>query len=383
MKRVIGVLIAVVMLLAAVPAAVFAEGVIPIATQADLEAIAEDLSGSYVLVGDIVLNGSFSPIGSEDAPFTGRLNGAGHTVFNLSVAVESKNTAAGGLIAYNKGTVSDLTLFDAAVSADGTDLYATTYIYAGGIAAVNDGTVEGCAVVGTVSGASTELTAYVGGIVGENRGVVRGCASYAAVEAVGVSEAVAGGIAGWNKGSIENSFNVKSVTATAAAEDTLCRAGGIAGKNGFAGEGVISRCHNVGAVSAPEGESDVGGISGNNLKTVENCYYLNTAAEVQIGTSAETTGGLSEAEYLVADHFVGFDFESVWSMEPYPTLIGVTLPAGDTNADGAIDTADVLYILRYCNLQSGVEISLKAGDLNEDGAITLADAIRLMKRLAI
>ncbi|MBQ7034757.1 MAG: hypothetical protein IJN34_03370 [Clostridia bacterium] len=385
MKKVISLLMIVAMMLVAIPAfaVTVPTGYTAISTQADLEAIAENLSGKYILVKNITLTGDFAPIGSEDAPFEGVLDGAGFVVYDLSVAVESTDTALGGLIAYNEGTVCNLTLSDVSVVADGTDPYSVAYTYAGGIAAINNGTVENCTVLGSVCGSSEKLTAYVGGIVGENRGTVSKCACIANVEAVGISEAVAGGIAGWNKGTVENCYTARSVAGTANAADTVVRAGGIAGKNGFAGNGTISSCHNVGAVTAAEGESYVGGISGNNLVTIENSYYLSTAAASQVGTSAATTGAVVAEAYKNTASFAGFDFETVWAMEKYPVLKGqiVADAIGDVNGDGSVSSSDVIYMMRYCNLHAGIEISLMDGDLNGDGEIDILDVIRLMKNI--
>ncbi|MBQ3084651.1 MAG: hypothetical protein IJC46_04275 [Clostridia bacterium] len=389
MKKVISLVTVVVMLLAMVPA-VFAAavpvGYTAITSQAELAAIANNLSGKYILTKNITLTEDFAPIATDpDAPFEGILDGAGYTIYNLSVSVETVNTTVGGLFGYNAGTVCNLNLADATVTVDGMDPYANTYTYAGGIAAVNSGTIEGCSISGSVCGSSTTLTAYVGGIVGENKGTVSKCAAYATVESVGISEAVAGGIAGWNKGTVANCFNARAVAGTAAAEDTVVRAGGIAGKNGFAGNGTISCCHNVGAVSAADGEAYVGGISGNNLKTVENSYYLSTTAASQVGTSAEAVGAISEADYKNQAKFAGFDFDTVWTIAQYPVLQGVVVldAAGDANGDGTVNTADVLYMMRYCNLHAGVSVSLAAGDLNGDGSVDIADVVRLMKQITV
>lgn len=388
MKKVISFVTIVVMLLAMVPA-VFAAavpvGYTAITSQAELAAIANNLSGKYILTKNITLTEDFAPIATDpDAPFEGVLDGAGFTIYNLAVTVETTNTAVGGLFGYNAGTVSNLNLSDVNVLVDGIDPYATTYTYAGGIAAVNSGTIEKCSISGTVCGSSAALTAYVGGIVGENKGTVSKCANYAAVESVAVSEVAVGGIVGWNKGTVANCFNARTVAGTAAAEDTVIRVGGIAGKNGFAGNGTISCCHNVGAVSAADGEIYAGGISGNNLKTVENSYYLSTTAASQVGTSAATTGAIAAADYKNQAKFVGFDFDAIWTMEQYPALQGVVVldVVGDANGDGTVNTSDVLYMMRYCNLHAGVSIPLTAGDMNGDGSIDIADVVRLMKRIA-
>ena len=58
-----------------------------IETAADLAAMGDDLDGYYELGGNIDLNGvDFAPVGNEwDGPFTGTLDGKGHTISHLTV----------------------------------------------------------------------------------------------------------------------------------------------------------------------------------------------------------------------------------------------------------------------------------------------------------
>ena len=55
-----------------------------ISTEAQLKAI--DLNGNYVLTQDITLSDNeWTPIGTSDRPFTGTLDGGGHTIIGLTV----------------------------------------------------------------------------------------------------------------------------------------------------------------------------------------------------------------------------------------------------------------------------------------------------------
>ena len=57
-----------------------------ISTEAQLKAIANNLSGTYVLKNDITLSDDeWTPIGTSDHPFTGTLDGQGHTIIGLTV----------------------------------------------------------------------------------------------------------------------------------------------------------------------------------------------------------------------------------------------------------------------------------------------------------
>lgn len=61
-----------------------AEGYTVITSADDLQAINNNLSGKYILMGDIDLSGeNWTPIGDLSDPFTGEFNGNGYTVSNL------------------------------------------------------------------------------------------------------------------------------------------------------------------------------------------------------------------------------------------------------------------------------------------------------------
>lgn len=60
-----------------------------------LSAMRFDLAGEYTLANDIDMSGvqGFEPIGTGDAPFTGKLNGNGHVIKNLNMAVTGDDKA--------------------------------------------------------------------------------------------------------------------------------------------------------------------------------------------------------------------------------------------------------------------------------------------------
>ena len=63
-----------------------------ISTEAQLKAIANNLSGDYVLENDITLSGDeWTPIGTSDHPFTGMLDGKGFTIKGLTVGDGAKD----------------------------------------------------------------------------------------------------------------------------------------------------------------------------------------------------------------------------------------------------------------------------------------------------
>ena len=125
-----------------------AEGFYQIHTPAGVANMANHPDGKFQLLWNVDMEGAqWTPI----AEFTGTVDGQGYTISNFTVTAGEST----GFIAVNKGTVKDLGL-ELTLSADKG--------IAGGIAAVNEGTITGC----TVSGAMT-LTGDVlaGGLVGQ------------------------------------------------------------------------------------------------------------------------------------------------------------------------------------------------------------------------
>ncbi len=170
---------------------------------------------------------SWTPIGSGSQPFSGTLDGDGHSVSGIYI---NSTEIYQGLVGYlgSGGTLQNL-----GVKAS----YIKGGYSVGGVCGRNDGTVTNCYNTGNVTGNST-----VGGVCGENYfGTVTNC---------------------YNTGSVTGSNDV----------------GGLCGRN----DGTVNNCYNTGSVT---GSNDVGGLCGQNYATVTNCYYLNTCGAAGEGTS--------------------------------------------------------------------------------------------------
>ena len=131
-------------------------GVWCIASASGLAMLREQPDESYRLTADIDLAGAqWTPAGSSGKPFTGTLDGDGHTISNFTVP-ECDETGFFGVM---NGTVRNLTLENASYTVQGGTL--------GGLAAVSAGTFEDCTVSGemTVGG-----KAAAGGLVGKMTG---------------------------------------------------------------------------------------------------------------------------------------------------------------------------------------------------------------------
>lgn len=162
----------------------------------------------YRLGGDIILDEEWTPI----PEFDGVLDGNGYTIRNLNIS--GQNHA--GLISKVTGTVKNLTVYG--------DISAGKI--AGIIAGENDGTIENCTAVGTIS----VNTDYAGGVCGRNNGTIKNCLS--SLYSI-VSGSFAGGIAGGNFGTLESCLAASNVVVS----DMY--AGGIAGVNNG---GTINTC---------------------------------------------------------------------------------------------------------------------------------------------
>ncbi len=326
-----------------------------ISTPEDLEAIRQNLYGNYRLTADIDLSGQeWIPLGSDQAPFSGILDGNGYKIHNLTVSLSKKDYV--GLIGYNKGEITGLTL---------NSVQVTGRTYTGGLAGYNLGYIEACNVDGYVAGYS-----YTGGLVGYSRGVIESSAmTGGTVE--GESNYI-GGLSGTSGGSIRNSYAASGVSGKR-------QVGGLVGSGG----GIIERCYATGDVTAeshfggfvgsaegyftikdsfatgsvPPGDNTagfVGYISGQNGRiensysrsdnpngfsyrtgTTVNCYFDKTLTN----WAGSPTQGRTTAEMKQQSTYTdaGWDFDTVWMMGQagYPVLKG--LPEPDDGTGGTDD----------------------------------------------
>ena len=141
----------------------------PISDAAGLAAIGNDLQGDYELTADITLTGTWSPIGNNDAPFTGTFDGKGHTIKGLTYT-ENGNWV--GLFGAVTGAVKNVCIVEA-------NIFGNEHvgILAGRVC--DGGTVENVFTSGYLCGRD-----HAGGIVGdagEGSATVKNCLSTAYV----------------------------------------------------------------------------------------------------------------------------------------------------------------------------------------------------------
>lgn len=252
------------------------------------------------------------------------------------------------------------------------------------------------------SGNAASAGVAAGGIVGalEDQSTVKLCANYGKVNAVSGSNVSSGGVVGGGAYNcdIDACFNEGEVQATAGAQ---VRAGGIIGTHG---SGNITNCYNTGEISVTNrlsfasSFSALGGVTGfgqgttgvgskktsyniGELKAnttdalyrggvmgtfgvpvgsgtgviygIDNCYFLDTTAQHGVNIASGSNPAavrniapLTAAQMKQKANFEGFDFDSVWDIDPaknggYPFLRGVATP------DGGIDPQPTTYTITY------------------------------------
>jgi hypothetical protein len=245
-----------------------------------------DLDKSFILTADIEFDANdpqgIVPIGTAGLPFNGVFDGGGHAILNLKHPFPSDEYA--GLFGYvgKSGTIVNLKLEDVAIQGAS---------YVGGLAGYNEGSIQSCSVMGSVT-ASSEDGSYAGGLAGYNTGVVTSCR---VAVSVGGADSV-GGLLGANGGRVTSSYTTTVKTDALLPLYPLCGSptwirfpvtrgraagtayvGGLVGQN-FAG-GVISSCYSP---IETEGETYVGGLVGSNGGTVSSCYSSGKASGDQI-----------------------------------------------------------------------------------------------------
>jgi hypothetical protein len=310
----------------------------------DLDAVRNDLDGSYVLMNDLdsttagyaelasqTANGgkAWQPIGglSVEAPywyhvhpfdpFTGTFDGRRHEIRDLFIgrpdedgvgvfgcvntwgvvknlgvmnAEVNGGSYVGGLLGGNWGTVSDCYLTGSIIGDEHT----------GGLVGGSWGPVRDCHTTGSVIGGQ-----HTGGLVGGNNGAVSDCYSRSnVIDSGDVNEGGVGGLAGGNWGAVRNSYATGNVTgdleagglvgfhAGGTVDDSystgkvtgVTRVGGLVGAN--CRDGSVTRSYSTGRVS---GDNDVGGLVGYSDAAVTSSFW-----DMQTSRQSASAGGIGK-----------------------------------------------------------------------------------------
>jgi PKD repeat protein len=344
----------------------------------------QGLDESYVQVSDIDASGTpswnggdgFEPIGGVIDPtaemFTGTYDGQGFEITGLTVNLPGEPNAGLFFTIGEDGEVTDTSVVNADITASS---------FAGGIAAVNGGTITESSVSGSIddpndaavagglvagngvegtieesySTASVNGGASVGGLAGENGGTIE--KSYSTGSADGVTT---GGLVGANTGTISESYATGSVSG----EDIN---GGI---DPFDEDGTVEKSYNTESVdSLQQIPSVVGGLVGVSDGTVTDSYW-DTQTTGQ-STSAEGTG-LTTSEMTgsaATSNMQGFDFTTTWETVSgdYPILSWQT-----QNGDNTAPTASFTFTPSSPSTSDTVTFDA-SGSSDSDGSIQRYD----------
>ena len=222
----------------------------------------------FKLCADITLTAdSWTAIGNDRNPFNGYFLGNGYTISGL----KSSNRYA-GLFGLVTGRIHGLNMEDVKITG-GT--------YKGAVAAnLSGGRISNCTVSGTISGGDY----YTGGIVGwckNSTDTVSYCTNYANVTVSGTN-GCGGGIVGAG-GLAWGCVNA----------GTVLGGGACLNLGGITGNSTVSRCYNVGSVTALPGNGSadnyVGGIAGNGTVV----YSYNSG--IVNGSNRKYVGGINGA----------------------------------------------------------------------------------------
>jgi len=223
----------------------------------------------------------FIPIGSISGAFTGKFDGLGNTISNLTIALNNPTTQSIGMFSFvgPNGVVSNLNFANANVSANTGFNSSINSQWVGILAGSNAGTISNVSATGTVNGLNL-IGVIAGGLVGQNGtlgpGGTPGTITLSSANvAVTVGDGgvcpgpcnfnAAGGLVGANAGNslISNSHATGNVTAGNSAF-----AGGLAGYNGFIvpanAPGTITNSYATGSVTMTGLTGLAGGLVGTN-----------------------------------------------------------------------------------------------------------------------
>lgn len=276
---------------------------IVISSMSGFENIQNDLTGSYILGSSINASGfAFAPI---TGLFSGTFDGGGYSINNLTYNNPSASFGALFLAVGSTGTIQNLSLNNASITASpiGEAAGITTFNLGtiknvtvngsfnagsiGGIASYTEGTIlnSQAKILGTITGGNG------GGITADNRGTITDSSSSGSLKQTGTGcpncASAMGGIAGHSSGTITNShssvniFGIESV------------AGGLVG---VTSNGHTSQSYATGNISATGARNTIGGFAGisNPGSTISNSYSTGSVKITQV------------ADPFMIDHAGGF-----------------------------------------------------------------------------
>ncbi|MCH8519462.1 MAG: carboxypeptidase-like regulatory domain-containing protein [Nanoarchaeota archaeon] len=317
----------------------------------ELQTMRYNLLGNYQLANDIDATQTrnwfggegFEPIGDEENPFQGSLNGNSSMITSLFINRTLNNQTA--LFSFTQNA----SIIDMALE----DLYVAGDFRVGGLIGRDVGsntTIQRVLVSGIVEGNND-----VGGIVASvlNRLILN--QTFANVTVAGLDGSI-GGLVGWSSNStIVDSYAIGNVTGAV----DVKRIGGLVGDH----NGVLNRTYATGYVSTSSFPDQIGGLVGRNTGLVYNSFWDNEASgqnESAGGMGFPTANMTSLRTFLDA----GWDLLNVWGINTeenggYPFLLWQDFESSYPFQEG-LGTNDSPYLIFTCEELQLMNTNLRA-----------------------
>ncbi|MFC1739548.1 LamG-like jellyroll fold domain-containing protein [Planctomycetota bacterium] len=278
----------------------------------ELQEMQDDLDAYYILGNDIDASATsswnsgagFLPIGGASFPFTGVLDGQGHTITGLYINRPSAEPI---------GLLGDIRSGAEIRHVGLAEPDVTGYASVGSLVGYNNNsTVFRCWSSGNVNGIeSGGINSRVGGLVGMNTGggLISQC--YSTTNVTGHA---------WQNGGLTGYNGHGSIVIDCYARGNVSgnhKVGGLVGDNLVPEGGYVKRCYSTGKITGGGG-----GLIGYNWQggVTYDSYW-------DKGTSGRTTSkggtGKSTVEMMQEATFVGWDFDDIWDIvegQTYPFL---------------------------------------------------------------
>lgn len=364
-----------------------------IATAKQLDDIRNDMSAHYIITSDIDLSeyGSWVPIGDMLHPFTGSLDGQGHTISGLMIdnasfnswSIRSRENKTDDTNLPDLGLfgtldvsakVANVVFKDCSVKVSQWGASMSVGIITGAIRYNQPSTAQGpiisnCSTSGTIQISVKENNAYfedmlyVGGICGNSVSIampysITGCSNTAEISVVNTQPVHCGGIVGaWTaaagdgalKGTITRCKNEGTITVSG---ETAVYSGGIVGY----GNPGVQDCENWGNISNTltsqynyVDASRAGGIAGYSEGTFSNCTnYGNVQSEIHGGPDV-AAGGINGSGFCDIENCVNY---------------GAQITAMMHLRDGSVSYSD--NVGRICALDSNTNL---VGNSSDSGTL--------------
>jgi Bacterial cadherin-like domain/The GLUG motif len=311
-------------------------------TISDLQAIQSDLSGYYVLGADIDAAGyNFTPIGRASNPFTGILDGQGHTISNLTINLSADEVGLFGDIG-TTGVVQNLGLINLSVTGSASPTTLGQLI--GGVAGSNAGTIARSYTTGTITGDRPSLNGFIS----------------------------VGGLVGINYGTVTQSYS--AATVTGASDASIVRVGGLVGENDY---GTITQSYATGPATGTSAKLEIGGLVGSD-GAPESGATTSSYWDVETTGQQNSAGGtgLTTVQLQSGTLPDGFD-STIWfdNAGQFPALLWQVTGNHPPEIDAAHSTPSTGTINELPNVSGSgtVDYANGANAINPSGVVAFTD----------